>query len=240
MSARWSRTARHTAGVFVAGTLLLSSSMVGSAFAQRELVEPRTAEQITAEQRGDTDADFVPPADSGRLTKASLSEISRHAVQGGDTPWGVIVAGLGLAAAIAAGVSLHRRFRAGPDALAPRSAFLRYAGRFDLGWRDRWLLWRIARSAKLPTPLTLLVASGTLYHHGRQYAAGLPARRRQSVHRRLGAIQRAVFSHDRHADSDFDAPDRRKSPTHVKIGKPGEPTPDTATRFAQDVRLAGL
>lgn len=170
------------------------------ATAQRELVEPRTLEQINADVNADA-GNYTPPANSTRLTKAPLSEIGRSAIKGGDVPWAVLFTIAGLTAVLATGVSLHRRLKAGPDGLAPRSAFLRYSKRLGLNWRDRLLLWRVARAAKLPTPLALLVASGTLYHHGRQFAAGLSANRRQAVHKHLAAIQRQAFSASASNDS---------------------------------------
>ncbi len=47
--------------------------------------------------------------------------------------------------------------------------FWRVAGSAGLNWPQRWRLLRIAQRCGLGTPLSLLMSSGTLYHHARLY-----------------------------------------------------------------------
>lgn len=52
----------------------------------------------------------------------------------------------------------------------PLSQFNKVAKQLGLTRGQRWLLWRIARRFGLPTPMTLLLAPGTLYHHASAWA----------------------------------------------------------------------
>lgn len=85
--------------------------------------------------------------------------------------------------------------------------------------RGRLLLLRIARRSPFPDPLPLLAASGTLYHHGRQYAAGLPVGRRRRVLRGLSRLQRELYGEGRPAHPAPEAP-----------APPAAPPPDRRSR----------
>lgn len=106
---------------------------------------------------------------------------------------------------------------AGPS---PLRIAMRICQQRQVSWAGRLLLWRIARRCGLEHPLPLLAASGTLYHHGRQYAAGRPANRRRRVLRGVSRLQRELFGEGRRpalaptepAPSAAPPPDRRARP----------------------------
>ncbi|MEM1444440.1 MAG: hypothetical protein AAGF84_00135 [Planctomycetota bacterium] len=133
--------------------------------------------------------------DPNRLLRVPLTDVGREAIRGGEVRWSVLVLAAGLLITIAVGISLHRRLTGKPGDPAPGEAFVTHARHIGLTWRQILLLIRIARNAKLPTPLTLLVAAGPLYHHGRQFAAGYSMARRDRIHRAISAIHRKAFPH---------------------------------------------
>ena len=166
--------------------------------------EPQAQPALTADAPGAPEETLQ---SSGRLVKPSLQEIGAHALEGADVAWGALLAAAGLIVVVVALGGLHRWWPHRHDAPPPWSAFLLVTRRLELGWSDRLLLWRISRANGLPTPLTLLMASGTLYHHGRQYTAGFSVERRRSTLRRISAIQRAAFGHTVEPHGDADATD---------------------------------
>lgn len=75
----------------------------------------------------------------------------------------------------------------------PWQIFRQVAAVAELGLRDQWLLVRIARHQKLPTPLTLLLSGRTLRVHGREYAEALAPWRRAAIMQRIATIRRHLF-----------------------------------------------
>ncbi len=75
----------------------------------------------------------------------------------------------------------------------PWGVFHHVAGAVGLSWSDRWLLMRIARQQKLPTPLTLVLSGRTLRMHGRAFAAVQPPWRRAVIMQRVASIRRDLF-----------------------------------------------
>ncbi|MEM7576335.1 MAG: hypothetical protein AAF328_02570 [Planctomycetota bacterium] len=161
-------------------------------------------------------AAFTPSSDAARdpnrLMPVELTDVGREALRGGEVRWSILVVAAGLLITIAVGISLHRRLTGQPSDPAPGEAFFTHASHLGLSWTQMLLLIRIARSAKLPTPLTLLVAAGPLYHHGRQFAAGYSMARRDRIHRAISAIHRKAFPH-----------------TLRPLRSVGDPSPDPAT-----------
>jgi hypothetical protein len=87
--------------------------------------------------------------------------------------------------------SMARRMLAG---LRPPSwAFIKAARKAGLSHGDAWLLWRIARSEKLPSGLSLMLSCGTLRHHGLRYLRDIDAARRPAVAQRLADIEARLF-----------------------------------------------
>ncbi|MFA9477693.1 hypothetical protein ACERK3_05225 [Phycisphaerales bacterium AB-hyl4] len=75
----------------------------------------------------------------------------------------------------------------------PWWVFYRTASHMGLTLREQWLLVRIARHERLPSPLTLMLSRRTLGHHARQYLARRSQHRRAAIIRRLLAIRSALF-----------------------------------------------
>lgn len=87
----------------------------------------------------------------------------------------------------------RRRRRGGRPATRPIAVFRALARELGLTWTDQWLLIRIAHHQKLPTPMTLLLAAGTLDHHARQYAMSINLLRRSLALNRAEAIRHRLF-----------------------------------------------
>jgi hypothetical protein len=149
------------------------------------------------------------------LAQVDLSELSKHMVEGADFPTGLFVMLVGGIVVLLTGIALVRRLRQGPPEPHPLQIFSRIAGEVGLSWPQRLLLVRIAHDAKLTTPLSLLLASGTLQHFGRQYAAGLSAGRRKRVFRTLARIQRQCFENDENHPAE---PDKSPYPNREPTG----------------------
>ena len=75
----------------------------------------------------------------------------------------------------------------------PVTLFARIGGQLGLGWRDRWLLWRIARRTGLASPLTLLLSGSTLDHHAASCAERMSTGRAQRLTHRAKAIRQSLF-----------------------------------------------
>ncbi len=106
-----------------------------------------------------------------------------------------------LAATVAIAVcawKVWRRWPAWRAAMQPVGLYVRLGRAQGLATLDLWLLWWIARRARLTTPLTLLVCDATLTHHADAVADDLsrgPARR---VMRRVERVRTRLFPADDH------------------------------------------
>ncbi|XAM00514.1 hypothetical protein OT109_03805 [Phycisphaeraceae bacterium D3-23] len=110
-----------------------------------------------------------------------------------DMPWEILVIGLGLVLILVAVISAMRWWKSrytDPSALVLFSALSRKAG---LGVADRVLLWRIARSRGLSSPIALLLARGALEQHSRAYRERLGRFSDARVKRRVAQIQAELF-----------------------------------------------
>ncbi len=183
-----------------------------------------------------------PPTLAARLlqTPGGLDDVSDAVVASRGTPLAPLLLGLGVLLTVLAAHSLRRRLqglgvaRVAAEAGAPdpgpaplRTAWSICRAR-RVSWPGRLLLWRIARRSGFGHPLPLLAASGTLYHHGRQYAAGRDAARRRRVLRGVSRLQRELFAQPRPvapgprlpAPSAAPPADRRSRP---RAGSPADP-----------------
>lgn len=127
------------------------------------------------------------------VDRDKLSEISKYATDGiqHDLPWELLLVGLGTTLTAIAIISARRWWRKrhqDPSPIVLYSAIARKAG---LGWRDRLLLWRIAKAFQLPTPIALLIAQGTLQHYSKRYLGNHSSRPRLS--QRLAQIESTLF-----------------------------------------------
>jgi hypothetical protein len=122
-----------------------------------------------------------------------VREIARHWNGGGmvDLSAGVLVfAGVVL---LVLALWMWKRHRGEDAPSRPMAVFRRVAGKVALSIGEQVLLTRIARQQKLPTPLTLLLSSGTLQHHGQRYAESLPESQRRNALARIARVGRKVF-----------------------------------------------
>lgn len=128
------------------------------------------------------------------MTTVSPSEVSKARNDGAsyDLPWELLLIGIG-ATLLAIGVVSIRRWwlsrHTDPGPMVLFSAIARKAG---LGWRDRYLLWRIAKTYNLPTPITLMLSRGTLRHYVDLYLSHRAAGSRRAD-QRLSQIESSLF-----------------------------------------------
>ncbi|MCC7409119.1 MAG: hypothetical protein IT442_13715 [Phycisphaeraceae bacterium] len=108
-----------------------------------------------------------------------------------DGRWAVVL----LLAAFLLALGLHWVGERGRRVTLPRPGwtFVRVSIRLGISPWDQWLLSRIAQAERLPTPLTLLVSSSTLRHHGRRYLKRLPVSEREGSARRIVRMERKIF-----------------------------------------------
>ena len=88
---------------------------------------------------------------------------------------------------------VHLRARRRHQESSPLTTFRELAHVLNLPYLDQWLLIRIARQQKLPTPLTLLLSPNTLTHHAHLYALNKPGYLRQHILRRTQTLQQRIF-----------------------------------------------
>ncbi|MEM9883679.1 MAG: hypothetical protein AAF800_12265 [Planctomycetota bacterium] len=145
-------------------------------------------------------ATHFPPILAGRLFDGDPSEVGRYALERGSglrVEDALVIFGtlLTLLSVISL-LGWLRQQRVRPHRLV---VFNRVGRDLGLTLTDRWLLWRIARDAGLPTPLALLLTPGTLGRHARDHLRrprknhGLNRPRRVHALARAASIRRHVF-----------------------------------------------
>ena len=129
------------------------------------------------------------------MTTVSPSDISkaRNSGAGYDLPWELLLAGIGATLVTIAVISARRWWlgrHKDPSPMVLFSAICRKAG---LGWRDRYLLWRISRTFDLPTPIALMLSKGTLRHYSDLYLNSHSAIGSRRNGQRLSRIEAELF-----------------------------------------------
>ena len=130
-----------------------------------------------------------------KMTNVTPSDVSDQFNQGiqHDLPWELLIAGIGATLVTIAVISARRWWLArhkDPSPMVLFSAICRKAG---LGWRDRYLLWKIARTFNLPTPIALMLARGTLRHYVSLYLSNRPGLSSRRISQRAAQIESALF-----------------------------------------------
>ena len=129
------------------------------------------------------------------LTTVNPSDVSDTFNQGirHDLPWELLLVGIGATITAIVTISLRRWWLSRHDEPSPIVLYSAIARKAGLGWRDRFLLWRIARACDLPTPITLLLSKGTLRHYSGIYLSNRSGTRANKLHQRLGKIEAGLF-----------------------------------------------
>ena len=129
------------------------------------------------------------------LTNVSPSDVSDKFNQGiqHDIPWELLLVGIGVTLTAIVIVSLRRRWQGRHQDPGPMVLYSAIARKAGLGWRDRVLLWRISKTFDLPTPITLLLARGTLRHYRELYLSNRAGGTHQRLSQRLARIELMLF-----------------------------------------------
>lgn len=107
------------------------------------------------------------------------------------TQWAMVA--IGALLILLAVIAMTRWWRTRHLRSNPLLVFNRVATELDLPWRQRWLLFCIARQQALPTPLTLLLSPRTMRLHARAYAADKRVGRRLSIMQRVAQMRRQLY-----------------------------------------------
>lgn len=129
------------------------------------------------------------------VPRDKIKEVSEHFNDGiqHDLPWELLLVGLGttlIAIVIIAARRWWKQRQDDPSPLVLYSAIARKAG---LSWKDRFMLWRIARANDLPTPIALLLARGSLRHYAAVFAVRLSPRSAGRFNARIQQIEAELF-----------------------------------------------
>lgn len=129
------------------------------------------------------------------VPRDKIKEVSEHFNDGiqHDLPWELLLVGLGttlIAIVIIAARRWWKQRQDDPSPLVLYSAIARKAG---LSWKDRFMLWRIARANDLPTPIALLLARGALRHYAAAFAARLGPKSAVRFNARIHQIESELF-----------------------------------------------
>lgn len=131
----------------------------------------------------------------GKLAGVELDEVSRHVTDGiqHDLPWELLLVGIGVTLTAIVAISIRRWWLSRHEDPSPMVLYSAIARKAGLGWRDRILLWRISKTFDLPTPITLLLARGTLRHYRELYLSNRAGSAHQRLSQRLARIELALF-----------------------------------------------
>lgn len=133
------------------------------------------------------------PSASGTLTRVDLKEVQNHFSSSQMIPieWILLAAGIVLVGISL--LSLIRWWKTRHERSSPMLVFFQVALRMGLGVLDGWLLYRIARQQRLPTPLTLMLTPATLEHHTDRFVARFSPGRAEMVRHRVRSIEQRLF-----------------------------------------------
>lgn len=136
------------------------------------------------------------PEKQKALTTVAPSDVSEQFNQGiqHDLPWELLLAGIGATLVTIVIVSLRRWWQSRHEDPSPIVLFSAIARRAGLGWRDRYLLWRMARAFDLPTPIALMLARGALRHYSELYLSNRTGGSQRRLSQRLSSIESSLFS----------------------------------------------
>jgi len=135
------------------------------------------------------------PDKQSTMTTVTPSDVSDQFNQGiqHDLPWELLLVGIGAVLMTIVAVSLRRWWRSRHSDPSPMVLFSAIARKAGLGWRDRYLLWRIARIFDLPSPITLMLSKGTLRHYSDLYLNNRSAGTHRRGGQRLSRIEDLLF-----------------------------------------------
>jgi hypothetical protein len=129
------------------------------------------------------------------VDRDKLEQVSKSITDGvgHDMPWELLLVGIGATLMAIVVISIRRWWLSRHKDPTPIVLFTAIARKTGLGWRDRYLLWRIARTFNLPTPITLMLSRGALRHYGDLYLNSHTASTQRRNGRRLSEIEDALF-----------------------------------------------
>ena len=139
------------------------------------------------------------PALGSRL--ARLSDIPNHLSSDGLIPTSWLLIAVGALMLLISGLSIARWWKHRGEYSQPLQVFTQIAGFVGLGYRDQWLLWRIARRSSLASPLTLLLSPATFEYHVKAYLDRSPQWRLSATRQRAKAIRSTLFADLTQADT---------------------------------------
>jgi hypothetical protein len=132
------------------------------------------------------------PAEATRLER--LSEVSNHLSSDGLIPTNWLLIAVGALLLLVSGMSIARWWQHRGENTHPLLIFTRIAGMVGLGYRDQWLLLRIAHRCSLASPLTLLLSPATYESYVKAYLDSKPKWHLSGMPQRAKAIRSTLFA----------------------------------------------
>ncbi|MBX2851949.1 MAG: hypothetical protein KTR15_09415 [Phycisphaeraceae bacterium] len=128
------------------------------------------------------------------VDRGKLEEVSKSITDGvvHDMPWELLLVGIGATLMVIVVISIRRWWLSRHNDPTPTVLFIAIARKTGLGWRDRYLLWRIAKTFDLPTPIALMLSRGALRHYTDLYLSNRASGSRRAG-QRLAQIESALF-----------------------------------------------
>ena len=129
------------------------------------------------------------------VERDKLSEVSKHVTDGvqHDLPWELLLVGIGTVLTCIVVISIRRWWLTRHDEPSPFVLFIAIARKAGLGWRDRYLLWRVARAFELPTPIALMLSRGALRHYIDLYLSSRTGPSSRRIGQRASRIESLLF-----------------------------------------------
>jgi hypothetical protein len=109
------------------------------------------------------------------------------------SPWWVVIAA-GFLLILVGALSFRAWHQRHGLRSTPLAIFNRIAGELGLTLSEQWLLLRVARHQRLPTPLTLLLSHATLEHHVSAFLEPMSRPRRELLTERFARIRKRLFA----------------------------------------------
>ena len=139
--------------------------------------------------------------------RANLEEMGDHFSSDAMIPLEWIMIAAGLVLLLIGALSTYRWWKTRHLRSSPLLVFYRVGPGLGLHWQDLWLLYRIGRRARLPTPLALMMSPRTLEVHGEQFAARSYGARRRLIRRQVARVETTLFGRPRTTGTEPDEPE---------------------------------
>jgi len=125
--------------------------------------------------------------------RSNLREVQNHFSGETMIPIEWILLAMGIVLIAISGFGISRWWQARHLRPSPLLAYYQVGTNLGLTMQHLWICYRIARSARLPTPLTLLMSPNTLHQYAQKYVDHMTPLRASLIYRQVNQIAAIVF-----------------------------------------------